>query len=160
MGACRLTGGPPPIREGSFGYLSPAHSSHHCDAQGAQGVKGLGPELAWPPQVGSYLTVCTCGGKPSWESRYTQRRRKRRQPLTKWNVVRGTCSDQCTAVACTMQCRKDQGRATARKLQFQLAILEGQKAQTKRRTERETKREHDYSNSCMQYNTNKALGLE
>ena len=35
----------------------PAHSSHHCDAQGAQAVKGLCPELAWPPQVGSYLTV-------------------------------------------------------------------------------------------------------
>ena len=34
-----------------------------CDAQGAQGVKlkGPSPELAWPPQVGSYLTVRTCG---------------------------------------------------------------------------------------------------
>ena len=29
----------------------PAHPSHHRDAQGAQGVKGLCPELAWPPQV-------------------------------------------------------------------------------------------------------------
>ena len=38
--------------DGSSGYLhSPADSSHHCDAQGAQGVKGLCPELAWPPQV-------------------------------------------------------------------------------------------------------------
>ena len=31
----------------------PADSSHHCDAQGAQGVKGPSPELAWSPQVRS-----------------------------------------------------------------------------------------------------------
>ena len=53
----------------------PAPLPHHCDAQGAQGVKGLSPELAWPPQVGSYLTVHTCGREPSWESRYVQQRR-------------------------------------------------------------------------------------
>ena len=29
--------------------------------EGAQGVKGPSPELAWPPQVGSYLIVRTCG---------------------------------------------------------------------------------------------------
>ena len=70
--------------DGSSGYLhSPAHSSHHCDAQGAQGVKGPSPELAWSPQVRSYLTVCTCGREPSWESRYTQQRRRwRKTPTT------------------------------------------------------------------------------
>ena len=45
-------------------------------------MKGLRPELAWPPQVGSYLTVRTCGREPSWESRYVQQRRKRRHPPT------------------------------------------------------------------------------
>ena len=40
------------------------------------------PELAWSPQVGSYLTVCTCGREPSWESRYTQQRRRWRKPPT------------------------------------------------------------------------------
>ena len=35
----------------------PAHPSHHCDAQGAQGVKGLSPELAWPPQVGDLILI-------------------------------------------------------------------------------------------------------
>ena len=61
----------------------PAHPSHHCDAQGAQGVKGPSPELAWSPQVRSYLTVCTRGREPSWESRYTQRRRRWRKTPTK-----------------------------------------------------------------------------
>ena len=55
--------------------VRPAHSSHHCDAQGAQGVKGPSPELAWSPQVGSYLTVRTCGREPSWDSRYVRQRR-------------------------------------------------------------------------------------
>ena len=45
-------------------------------------MKGLCPELAWPPQVRSYLTVRTCGREPSWESRYVQQRRKRRHPPT------------------------------------------------------------------------------
>ena len=40
-----------------------------------QGVKGPSPELAWPPQVGSYLIVRTCGREPSWDSRYVQQRR-------------------------------------------------------------------------------------
>ena len=63
--------------------VRPAPLSHHCDAQGAQGVlKGLRPKLAWPPQLGSYLTVCTRGREPSWESRYVQQGRKRRQPPT------------------------------------------------------------------------------
>ena len=53
----------------------PGARSHNCNAQGAQGVKGPGPELAWPPQVGSYLTVHTCGREPSWDSRYVQQRR-------------------------------------------------------------------------------------
>ena len=39
----------------------------------AEAWTGLCPKLAWPPQVGSYLTVCTCGREPSWESRYTGR---------------------------------------------------------------------------------------
>ena len=34
----------------------------------AQGVKDH--LSSWPHQVGSYLTVCTCGREPSWESRY------------------------------------------------------------------------------------------
>ena len=42
--------------DGSLGYPYPARPSHHCDAQGAQGVKGLCPELAWPPQVRSDCT--------------------------------------------------------------------------------------------------------
>ena len=67
---------------GSSGYFSPADPSRHCDAQGAQGVKGPSPELAWSPQVRPYLTVCTCGREPSWESRYIQRRRRWRQPPT------------------------------------------------------------------------------
>ena len=62
--------------------VRPAPPSHHCDAQGAQGVKGLCPELAWPPQVRSYLTVRTCGREPSWESRYVQQGRRWRQPPT------------------------------------------------------------------------------
>ena len=74
---------------GSSGYFSPAHSSHHCDAQGAQGVKGPSPELAWSPQVRSYLTVCTCGREPSWESRYTQQRRRWRKPPTIYTAVCG-----------------------------------------------------------------------
>ena len=53
-------------------------------------MKGLSPELAWPPQVGSYLTVCTCGREPSWESRYIQQRRKRRHPPT--------CHYSCTII--------------------------------------------------------------
>ena len=32
------------------------------------------------PEVGSYLTVCTRGREPSWESRYVQQGRRRRQP--------------------------------------------------------------------------------
>ena len=39
--------------DGSPGYPCPVRPSHHCDAQGAQGVKGLSPELAWSPQVRS-----------------------------------------------------------------------------------------------------------
>ena len=75
--------------DGSFGYLhSPAPPSHHCDAQGAQGVKGPSPELAWPPQVGCLSDcTCTCGREPSWESRYVQRRRKRRKPPTTHEVI-------------------------------------------------------------------------
>ena len=74
--------------DGSSGYFSPAHSSHHCDAQGAQGVKGPSPELAWSPQVRSDLTVCTCGREPSWESRYTQQRRRWRKTPTSLQVLR------------------------------------------------------------------------
>ena len=73
----------------------PADSSHHRDAQGAQGVKGPSPELAWSPQVRSYLTVCTCGREPSWESRYTQRGRRWRQPPTKCVYIR-----VCIACVC------------------------------------------------------------
>ena len=69
----------------------PARPSHHCDAQGAQGVKGPSPELAWSPQVRSDLTVCTCGREPSWESRYTQQRRRwRKPPTTRRDTAQGS----------------------------------------------------------------------
>ena len=47
-----------------------------------EGLKGLGPKLAWLPQVKYYLTVCTRGREPSWESRYIQQRQRWRQPPT------------------------------------------------------------------------------
>ena len=82
LGQQSAGGGLAPMGAVASAARHPARPSHHCDAQGAQGVKGPSPELAWSPQVGSYLTVCTCGREPSWDSRYTQQRRRWRKPPT------------------------------------------------------------------------------
>ena len=44
----------------------PARPSHHCDAQGAQGVKlkGPSPKLAWPPRPKSDILY---HGMHMWE---------------------------------------------------------------------------------------------